>query len=541
MSSVTRSCGNAARQILPPRFVMRMACSIVGSVPAHSRSPEPVSGQGTSCATYNDSLLATVTVTNTDNGCSNTCSPRITKNTTPPNLTATGGTVTCFQATVQLTASSTALCAKYHWTGPNGFDTTQQNPTVSDSGNYTVTVTDTCNGCTKDTTVHVANVIPQLTDTCGAAGPITNGFELDGNAASVFPNPPDDWDSIYTGGANPTSTTGILNDAPSNADDYFQRGTKDLTDVTDWKWNVQSVPDKDDILHGGAAQYGTRLYFFGDRIAVNGDAQIGFWFFKDAVDTVQGGTFSGKHSIGDLLILSNFIKGGGTPVIFAYEWVGSGGSDGTLNKLTLSASNSFAIVDSVPSASPWPYKSKFGGQNQFPAGAFFEGGIDLACLPGVNLCFTSFLLETRSSQSVTASSKDFLIGRFSVTTGAQAITVSRMSVNKSETGEKAPLSAIPAEYALQANFPNPFNPTTVIRYELPEPSTVKLSVYNILGQEIDTLINKEVGAGYQSVEWNTDNNNGMALPSGVYIYRMNATSLTTGKEFNQVRKMVLMK
>jgi hypothetical protein len=150
------------------------------------------------------------------------------------------------------------------------------------------------------------------------------------------------------------------------------------------------------------------------------------------------------------------------------------------------------------------------------------------------------LLETRSSQSVTASSKDFLIGRFTVNS-AQPVAMSRMSVDKAEFGEKAPHAAIPAEFALHANFPNPFNPTTVIRYELPVPSRVRLSVFNILGQEVATLVNKEIGAGYQSVEWNTDNTNGIALPSGVYIYRLEATSVSTGKEFNQVRKMVLMK
>jgi hypothetical protein len=100
---------------------------------------------------------------------------------------------------------------------------------------------------------------------------------------------------------------------------------------------------------------------------------------------------------------------------------------------------------------------------------------------------------------------------------------------------------IPAAFALQMNYPNPFNPTTVIRYDLPEASTVRLSVFNILGQEVATLVNSVVDAGYQSVEWNTENRSGVSLPSGIYMYRLQATSLMNGKEFVQVNKMVLLK
>jgi hypothetical protein len=102
-------------------------------------------------------------------------------------------------------------------------------------------------------------------------------------------------------------------------------------------------------------------------------------------------------------------------------------------------------------------------------------------------------------------------------------------------------SAIPTVFALHANYPNPFNPSTMIQYDLPEASTVKLSVFNILGQLVATLVNGQVEAGYQAVEWNTDNSDGISLPSGMYIYRIDATSSTTGKSFSQVKKMVLMK
>jgi hypothetical protein len=247
-----------------------------------------------------------------------------------------------------------------------------------------------------------------------ASAQITAGFELEGNAVSVAPNPPDDWDLIQNGTSHAQVNTGIVLDMPPGNDNAFYTGSSDLLDVPDWGWQLFSTPAKDNILHGGAALYNNdQIYFFGDRYATNGDAQIGFWFFKNAVGPNPDGSFHGTHAVGDILLLSNFVNGGGVPVIKAYEWVGSGGSDGSLNLLSVTGGNLFAIVNSTNETSPWPFQPKFGPANIFGPGAFFEGGIDLAGLgAGVDPCFTSFLLETRSSQSISAELKDFLFGSF---------------------------------------------------------------------------------------------------------------------------------
>ncbi len=96
---------------------------------------------------------------------------------------------------------------------------------------------------------------------------------------------------------------------------------------------------------------------------------------------------------------------------------------------------------------------------------------------------------------------------------------------------------LPKEFALEQNFPNPFNPTTVFRYALPEDAQVSLRVYNLLGQEVKTLVNGVQIAGYHSVAWSAS-----AMASGVYFYRLEAAGLSQPiRTFEQVRKMVLVK
>jgi hypothetical protein len=88
----------------------------------------------------------------------------------------------------------------------------------------------------------------------------------------------------------------------------------------------------------------------------------------------------------------------------------------------------------------------------------------------------------------------------------------------------------PTEYALNNNFPNPFNPSTQINYQIPKDGFVNLVVYNALGQEVETLVSKEQSVGNYTVQFNATN-----LPSGVYIYKLQSG------EFSSTKKMLLMK
>ncbi len=91
-------------------------------------------------------------------------------------------------------------------------------------------------------------------------------------------------------------------------------------------------------------------------------------------------------------------------------------------------------------------------------------------------------------------------------------------------------NTIPTAYSLSYNYPNPFNPSTTIKYDLPKQSNVTLKIYSVLGEEVATLVNAEQMAGRYKVEWNADR-----YASGIYIYRIQAS------DFVAVRKMILVK
>ena len=93
----------------------------------------------------------------------------------------------------------------------------------------------------------------------------------------------------------------------------------------------------------------------------------------------------------------------------------------------------------------------------------------------------------------------------------------------------------PRSYNLHNNYPNPFNPFTTIRYDLPEASHVRVTVYDMLGNVINNLVSINQSSGYKSVQWDATNNQGQPVSAGVYFYSIEA------RDFRQTKKMILLK
>ncbi len=306
-------------------------------------------------------------------------------------------------------------------------------------------------------------------------------FEIDGNAIDDSgPGLPEDWNTLIqvtTEPTNPKFITGPAGSAtvrtyisdPPTRDDliYTGGGSKDFNEITDWGQVARGTgPDKDDVEHAYAARYvesvsGDQIIVFGgDRPTNNGDSNIGFWFFQNAVTPNASGGFNGVHKNGDVFVLSAFSGGGGTSTIRVLVWVGTPtgiAGDTAVTRCAAFGAGSFIDPKSDTTAFPagtlcdvtgskpdlgrgvtngpvgtsigvsWPYVNKDNKTSctpnlasnpqvlcQIPSPDFFEGAIDLNQIGGgiSAECFASFLLETRSSDSVSAVLKDFALGAF---------------------------------------------------------------------------------------------------------------------------------
>jgi hypothetical protein len=271
-------------------------------------------------------------------------------------------------------------------------------------------------------------------------------FELDGDVANNTSDSLDDWQNVFDLDAthttpNPTGAEVFIRDLPvgnGGKETQYNAG-KDTLDLSAWtRKSVSAVtPDKDNITDAFAKQYMVDIgggvmhrvvYFGADRLANNGDAALGFWFFQQHVDQTGTSGFSPVHTRhtatqrGDILVQADFVSGGTNSQIHIYEWYGTGGNvGGSLQLIGMGSANgntvclvgdaACATTNEAVVNSFWPYAPKFGVANRFPTESFFEGGIDLTALVG-DICFNSFLANTRTSHSETADLKDLALGDF---------------------------------------------------------------------------------------------------------------------------------
>lgn len=280
-------------------------------------------------------------------------------------------------------------------------------------------------------------------------------FELEGNTAVDAGPPAFDWESFFNAAgeelALPSADftdSGFDKDfertgsgAYDHGDDTtYATGSKDTLSISPgWQCNTDNhVNEKIDITNAYAASYiapttipnvvdaGDQiLYFALERFANDGDANVGFWFLQDEVTCESsGGTaaFTGDHQDGDVLVVSAFTKGGDVSTITAYQWVGddeTGGIDPTPIAsgvdcrdaiATPSNDTTCAAVNQATINPPWDNENKRGGSN-VRIGEFFEGGLNITEAGLGGECFNTFIADTRSSQSLTATLFDFSRGQ----------------------------------------------------------------------------------------------------------------------------------
>lgn len=247
----------------------------------------------------------------------------------------------------------------------------------------------------------------------------------------AFGTQTEDWSNIFSGTSVASATSFVSDLFNSGTDTIYTGGsTKDNLDISGWLWKNGKPQGKDDIEHAYAAAYNRPsdghviLVAGADRYDNSGDSTMGFWFVQDStvgsgVTTCSAGggcSFGGKHTVGDLLIISDFSQGGPISTIAVYTWTASGAQlvttipnaeIGECNPITGNKDLCGIVPDGNVSA-PWAFTDKhLGATSHFEQGEFLEVGLDLTTIfPNVP-CFTTFFAETRSSTSITSTLSDF--------------------------------------------------------------------------------------------------------------------------------------
>jgi flagellar hook assembly protein FlgD len=151
---------------------------------------------------------------------------------------------------------------------------------------------------------------------------------------------------------------------------------------------------------------------------------------------------------------------------------------------------------------------------------------------------TYIAIALLSTASTSAASGTFDNGRTQVENASYQLRGSIGSFASAAIAPAAKMAApqaTPADFNLAQNFPNPFNPSTTIAYALPQESSVRLTIYNIVGQQIRTLVDDAQTAGSYKIQWDARDDSGQQVATGFYIYRLEAGS------FSAVHKMTLVK
>ncbi|HLE97430.1 MAG TPA: hypothetical protein VI997_08685, partial [Candidatus Thermoplasmatota archaeon] len=286
-------------------------------------------------------------------------------------------------------------------------------------------------------------------------------FEVDGNASEQSPVG-EDWEIMFPV-MGPTNSTAqvfvqdvgeILTVIGGSGGSFFAGGSsKDDINSTSWLWNGPGPQDKGNISDAYAAVYeanGNQYVFFGmDRFDNNGDVAVSFWFFQDDIAPIIDGdgdyVFSAGHTTGDILIQTAYTNGGVIGTISVYRWNDADAAAPT-GPLDLIATGLDCTNPALPAGhiacgrvnaglepSPWPFESKPNNNapsDTFQPRGFLEIGLNLTqALGGADQCLGTFIAETRSSQTIDSTLKDFALGSFNTCQPEAIVDLSKVAAN----------------------------------------------------------------------------------------------------------------
>lgn len=176
---------------------------------------------------------------------------------------------------------------------------------------------------------------------------------------------------------------------------------------------------------------------------------------------------------------------------------------------------------------------RFSVQNSRDVLTILKPGVDKAMYYGISDPDTVFVAAI-SLENTGAGAKGVLLGfDLDVTTAAglrDVLTNVAGFLDPVTSIEDRNHTVLPSKLALKQNYPNPFNPSTTIRYDLPLSGRIRLTVYNLLGQTVKTLVSGRVPAGNHEVSWDGKSDAGQSVSSGVYIYRLEADGLVKSRK-----------
>jgi hypothetical protein len=226
----------------------------------------------------------------------------------------------------------------------------------------------------------------------------------------------------------------------------------------------------------------------------------------------------------DLYVGGSFTTAGGDSANRIAKWSASGGwsalgsgTNGNVLSIVVNGTDLYAggFFTTAGGDSAY-YIAKWDGTNWSPLGSGTNDAVFTFALDGNNL---------------------YVGGQFTTAGGKPSGYIALWHI-PGTVGVEEISSHIPEGYTLYQNYPNPFNPLTTIRFSLPVSGLVKITIYDVQGQEIETLVNKELAAGEFEVNWNAGN-----FSSGVYFYRLQSYPFTGRRDegFTETKKFILLK